>query len=292
MVDSFSAKDQASLSDKVIAIVGLGLMGSSLGLALQKHCKELIGIDRDLISREYALRHHIVSQTFYEPEGVLKDVDLIVIATPVITILEIIRKLPAYVPGSPIIIDLGSTKRKIVNAMNNLPSRFEAVGGHPICGKETASIINADPEIYRGAPFVLTRTDRTTSRAIEISEELVIAIGSNPIWMDAEIHDLWIAATSHVPYLASIALANAIPNEAVLLSGPGLMSSTRLAGSSVKMMADIIQTNEDNILAQLRNFRQNLEIIEQLIESNDMYTLGDYLGDGRNKYQEIHKDDQ
>jgi prephenate dehydrogenase len=58
------------------------------------------------------------------------------------------------------------------------------------------------------------------------------------------------------------------------------------------MMTDIIQTNEDNILAQLRNFRQNLEIIEQLIESNDMYTLGDYLGDGRNKYQEIHKDDQ
>jgi prephenate dehydrogenase len=197
MVDSFSAKDQASLSDKVIAIYGLGLMGSSLGLALQNHCKELIGIDRDLISREYALRHHIVSQTFYEPEGVLKDVDLIVIATPVITILEIIRNLPAYVPGSPLIIDLGSTKRKIVNAMNSLPSRFEAVGGHPICGKETSSIINADPEIYRGAPFVLARTDRTTSRAIEISEELVFTIGSNPIWIDAEIHDLWIAATSH-----------------------------------------------------------------------------------------------
>jgi len=292
MVDSFTTNNHSLLSDKVVAIYGLGLMGSSLGLALQNHCKELIGIDRDLISREYALRHHFVSQTFSKPEGGLEDVDLIVIATPVITILEIIRKLPAWFPGSPIIIDLGSTKRKIVNAMNSLPSRFEAVGGHPICGKETASIINADPEIYRGAPFVLTRTDRTTSRAIEISEELVFTIGSNPIWMDAEIHDLWIAATSHVPYLASIALANAIPNEALRLSGPGLMSSTRLAGSSVQMMTDIIQTNKDYIRAQLRNFRQNLEIIEQLIETNDMDKLADYLGTGRTKYQEIHEDDQ
>ena len=123
------------LTDSRIAILGLGLMGGSLALALNGKCAALYGIDSDQATLKLAREKEIVEEADSNPAKLLPRADLVVLATPVPAIIDWIRKLPSLIQESCIILDLGSTKKDIVQAMSALPERFEPVGGHPICGK-------------------------------------------------------------------------------------------------------------------------------------------------------------
>ena len=128
--------------------------------------------------------------------------DIIVLAAPVRTILALIPQLPDWHTGSPLVIDLGSTKTDICAALAQLPDRFRAVGGHPMCGKEFSSLAYADKHLYQLATFALCRLPASDQAACMLAEALVRAVGANPIWMQAENHDQAVAATSHMPFLA------------------------------------------------------------------------------------------
>lgn len=272
------------LRDLNIAVIGLGLMGGSLALALRGRCNQIIGIDPDQEVVSYALEQGIVSNAFTHPEGVLERNDVVILAAPVMSIVKLIEYLPVLHTGEPIIIDLGSTKRVVVEAMNKLPARFAAVAGHPMCGKETTSIRFANSDLFMNAQFVLTPTKRTTERAEDLAEMLVRAIGARPVWIDADSHDRWVASISHIPYLASVALTNVAPIDALQLAGPGWQSVTRLSGSSVSMMMDIIRTNQDNILDWLKEMRLWMERCEQELIANNYDALERLLEEGREKY--------
>lgn len=286
MIERKSSKN-IKLQNLNVAVVGLGLMGGSLALALRDQCKQIIGIDPDHEVITHALDHGIVSAAFTHPEGVLDGNDVVILAAPVMSIVTFIQHLPVFHSGVSVIIDLGSTKRAIVDAMNKLPARFAAVGGHPMCGKETPSIRFANPRLYVNAPFVLTPTKRTTTRAGQLAEMLVAAIGARPVWIDSDSHDRWVASISHVPYLTSISLSSATPDEAVHLAGPGFQSATRLSGSSISMMMDIIRTNRDNILDQLKETRLWMERCEQQLIAHDYDALERSLEEGYEKYSHI-----
>ena len=270
-----------------VAILGLGLMGGSLALALRGRVGELTGIDPDpatlALAREWNLADHLAPA----PEGLLEDADMIVLAAPISAILALIEALPGLHPGSPVVLDLGSTKKVVLERMARLPARFDALGGHPMCGKEHSSLAQAEAGLYRGAPFALVPLPRTTLRARSAALALVEAAGACPLWMDELDHDRWVAATSHLPYLVSSALAACTPPEAAPMSGPGFRSATRLAAQPPALMLDILATNRQNVLGVLRRLHARLDLFEHLLDSEDYAALERLLAEGAERREKI-----
>lgn len=269
------------LAETHVAILGLGLMGGSLALALRPHCRCLSAADPDPKTLALARQLQIADRISADAAEVLPDADLVILAAPVKAILSMIKQLPSLHTGKPVIMDLGSTKTEICRAFQDLPERFDPIGGHPMCGKETSGLSQAEAGLFRGAPFALTPLERTTSQARSLGVQLVQALGARLFWLDPATHDRWTAATSHVPYLLSIALALATPDEVAPLIGPGFLSTSRLAGSSTTMMADILDTNRDNVLAALSLFRAELDQLESCLRQADQPELAEKLHRGR-----------
>ena len=280
-----SGEDGFSLANAKIAIIGLGLMGGSLAMALRGKCKELMAVVHRSGTGEQALRMQIVSQADVDPAKILPQADVIILSTPVPAILDWLRRLPELVPQNCIIIDMGSSKQIIIQEMNQLPERFNVLGGHPICGKENLSLDNAEEGLYRNAPFVLTPPARFSVRASEAALQIIYAIGARPVWLDALIHDRMLAFTSHLPFLLACALAMAAPEGAAPLVGPGFNSTSRLASTPSSMMLGILQTNRDNILEAISIFKDNLDTLEQAVRSKDTDHLAEILDGARLKRQ-------
>jgi prephenate dehydrogenase len=137
-----------NLAQSKIAIIGLGLMGGSLALALKGKCAALYGIDPDRATLDLACRQQIVDQADSDPAKLLPKADLLVLSAPVPAILTLLEGLPSQMPAPCIVLDLGSAKKLIVEAMSRLPERFDPIGGHPICGKENLSLANAERTLY------------------------------------------------------------------------------------------------------------------------------------------------
>jgi len=272
-----------------VAILGLGLMGGSLALALRGKCAALLGIDPDLQTVELALQQHIVDLAAVEPAVLLPQADVIVLAAPVNAIIGLLQELPLLHQGSPIVIDLGSTKVKIMDSMQMLPERFDPLGGHPMCGKEVSGLANADARLFQGATFAFTASPRTSPHARQFAEWLAASIGACPLWIEAATHDRWVAATSHLPYLVANALACTTPVETAPLAGPGFRSTTRLAVTPPGVMLDVLMTNQAAVLESLRSFRVHLERVERLLAQGDFDALQELLGEGARHKQIISK---
>ena len=270
-----------------LAILGLGLMGGSLAMALRGQCAGLLGIDPDPAAVQLALARGVVDQAATDPAGLLAEADVIILAAPVNTILELLAALPELHPGPAVVLDLGSTKARIVEAMEKLPERFDPIGGHPMCGKERSGLANADPQLFRGTPFAFTPLARTRPRARKFAAALAGALGAAPLWLDPATHDRWVAATSHLPFLVSNALAACTPLEAATLVGSGFRSATRLAPTPANMMLDILMTNRENVLAALGSFRQQLDQLDALLTDCDSPTLGKLLEAGARQQQSL-----
>ena len=265
------------LADSAVAILGLGLMGGSLAMALHGKCRLLLGCDPDTLTRSLARKMGLVDHLSADPMDLLSAADIVVMAAPVRAILGLLGTLEALHPSAAVVMDIGSTKRAIVAAMEALPERFDPIGGHPMCGKELSSLNQAEAGLFQGAPYALTPLERTTPRACGLAEQLVFEVGAIPVWLDAETHDRWTAATSHLPYLVSAALAAVTPVEAAPLVGPGWRSSTRLAAQPRRMMLDILSTNRENVLAGLRSLRTYLDCLEKLVVENNETLLTEEL---------------
>jgi prephenate dehydrogenase len=265
----------------------LGLMGGSLALALQGKCAEILAVVHQASTREQALRMNIVSQAEQDPAMILPQADVIILSTPVPAILDWLKRLPEYVPQRCIVIDMGSSKQIILEAMNQLPERFAALGGHPICGKENLSLENAEAGLYRNAAFVLTPPAQVSERASAAALQIISAIGAHPVWLDAVTHDLMLAFTSHLPFVLASALAMTAPAGAAPLVGPGFNSTSRLASTPSSMMLGILHTNRENVLEAISIFKNNLDTIEQAIRLEDAGKLAETLDGARLKRQEL-----
>ncbi|MEW6505647.1 MAG: prephenate dehydrogenase [Chloroflexota bacterium] len=261
------------LAHQTVAVVGLGLMGGSLALALRGHCATLLGVDHNPAVVEQAVRMGLADYLSTSPAEVLPQAGLIVLATPLSVILRLLDELPALHPGSAVVLDVGSTKSVVVAKMAGLPPRFDPLGGHPMCGKERSSLDEAEAALYRGAPFALTPLARTSQKARRLAEELVGALGARPVWLDAEDHDAMVAATSHLPYLTAAALAGITPPEVGALVGPGFRSTTRLAETPLSIMLDILRYNRAHILPALLRLQRQVAYLSRLLEGEDYPAL-------------------
>ena len=267
-----------------LSIVGLGLMGGSLALAMREHADHITGVDSDERAREYALRRGMVDCATDDLYAGVNSADVVILATPVGVIVEMLQmRIGSYLRSNTLVIDLGSTKQGIVNAMASLPIGVSAVGGHPMTGKENGGIDEADDSLYRNRPFVLCPSRRTTPAARLHALSFVETLGALPIEMEAERHDQIVAGISHLPYLLSATLVATIANQANddvaywELAAGGFRDTSRLAASDVKMMGDILNTNTKAVATLLAQFRMQLAMLETMLIAGDDVRLSDWL---------------
>jgi prephenate dehydrogenase len=274
---------EARLESTIVAIVGLGLMGGSLAMALKGAVRRVVGVDLDAASLELALKSQIVDEATSRLEEGMEESDLVVLAVPARSIADMVRAMPELRPDGCMVMDLGSTKAEINMAMDGLPPQFAAVGGHPMCGREKSGLLSATKDLFGGETFVLCRNQRTTSRIEEIALELIEKIGASPLFLPADKHDRLVAASSHLPYVvSSILMVRAwveAQKDARLwqVSASGLYDTTRLSGSSPEMMLEIMMTNGDAIIDQIKAYQEELSTLSDALQRQDWETLQIYL---------------
>jgi len=280
------------LKEMQVTIVGLGLMGGSLALALRGKVARISGVDRDATIAIRAVRGGIVQAATTSLAEGLAGADLLLLATPVRAIIELLAALPHLRPHDGcMVLDVGSTKREICAAMSQLPTRFAAMGGHPMCGKESAGLAEADAQLFQGQTFVLSPpTSEPDPTLLPLAIELVHAIGAAPVVISPEHHDALAALTSHLPFLLAATLmkqaAQSASEDPLIwpVSSSGLQSMTRLAGSNPQMMADILATNREPILTALHAFQSELEALILLLSKQDAGANFAWLSERRREY--------
>jgi prephenate dehydrogenase len=261
---------------KHLAVVGLGLMGASIAVALRGRADRITGVDPSPQTRRYAIEHRICDHVTDDLRGGVMDADTVILAAPVQVIANIVRmQIGSYLRLNTLLLDIGSTKHDICEAMGRLPIGVHAIGGHPMTGKEVSGIEAADGKLYEGRPFVLCATRRTTPATRLRALSFVEALGADPIEMEAERHDKIVAGISHLPYILSASLVATIANEAKnddaywQLAAGGFRDTSRLAASDIKMMSDIISSNSRAVATLLARFRVQLALMESLLISGE-----------------------
>jgi prephenate dehydrogenase len=266
-----------ALSDATITIVGLGLMGGSLGKALVNGgaCREVRGLVRHQAAAQLAVAAGAVHLAGTDPQGLLEEADLVVFATPVRTIERQIATLHSFMKTGAIITDMGSVKRNIMQAMEQLPPHIGAVGGHPMCGKETPGLHASDPDLFRGKTWVLVRPKQTDPEALTLIKEMVTVVGAQPLLMSAEDHDLVAACVSHLPYLLAATLV-AVAEKTALekpdvwkLASSGFRDTSRVAGGDLTMMMDILSANRDTVIQMLETAQRIMKAFTRSMVDND-----------------------
>jgi prephenate dehydrogenase len=238
-----------------IAIVGFGLIGGSLALAIRNRWSSglIVAVDRKDVL-EAAMRTH-AADVGGDDLVMAAEADLIVLAAPVVQNLRILRELAEVVPGEALVTDTGSTKQDVVHAARELPERLRFIGGHPLAGAATGGFDMARKDLFNTRPWILTPDERTRAADLERLEAFVTALGAAPRRMNAEAHDHLVAFLSHLPQLTASALMHVVGMQAqadgLALAGRGLRDTTRLATSPAPIWRDILRTNGTEIVAAL-----------------------------------------
>jgi len=264
-----------------IAIIGLGLMGGSMGAALKagQACREVVGIARREGTLSRAVELGAIDWGTCDLGKGVPQADMVVLATPVRVIIGHLHRLGPFLRPGCLVMDVGSTKREVVRAMEMLPEGVHCIGGHPMAGRETSGLEALDPRLYVGAVFILTPLERTTEEALGLARSLVVALGSRPLLMDAERHDALVAAVSHLPYMAAVGLMEAAMEVAQAdgltweIAASGFRDTSRLAATSVQMSLDLLMTNRDNVVREVRHLSLHLEELAQVLEAGDEAAL-------------------
>ena len=281
------------LSSARVAIVGLGLMGGSLAGALRGHCRAVIGVARRAETIEAALAHGLVDQGTTDLAHGVARADIVILATPVRVILRQVAEIGPLLSDGCLLMDLGSTKTDVVAAMADLPPHVQPLGGHPMCGKETSGIGEADPALYRGRTFILCPLERTSQEALALGKAVAQAAGANPLVIDARRQDFLVATVSHLPYLLACALVrtadattSADPMAWKIVAG-GFRDTSRVAGSDVTMMVDILLTNREEVVKALDVCIAQLHDLACLLGDGDEDRLHAALNIIRQKRREM-----
>jgi prephenate dehydrogenase len=248
-----------------IGIVGLGLIGGSIGLAARQAWPTslVVGVDnKDVL--ETAMRLHAIDVAA-EDLIVLAEVDLVVLAAPIRQNVTLLAELDQNVRGAAVVTDTGSTKRAVVAAARELPSRFTFIGGHPLAGAARGGLEHARPDLFAGRPWLLTPSGDGTAEAAGKLSSFIEALGGVPRLIGVEAHDRLLAFLSHLPQLTASALmcvvGDAVGEDGLALAGRGLTDTTRLASSPAGIWQDIAATNADEVGAALDGL---IDLLQQL----------------------------
>ncbi len=264
-----------------IVVLGTGLIGGSFALAVRRHFPEaeIVGWDRTEVL-EQARACGAITHGSTQLAEVLRGAELVYLALPVGTILEMLPAVARGVECTALVTDAGSTKAAILRlarvVFRNETHSPYFVGGHPLAGKETAGIAHADAELFRGAKYALIGSGENVEERVARLLRLLETLGAVPVWMDAETHDWAVAIISHLPQMAAVALARVVADETdetglpLKLAGRGLRETLRLAGSPYEIWRDIALTNTDNLARALDRLAQAVDHLRTRLATHEL----------------------
>jgi prephenate dehydrogenase len=262
----------------LVAIVGLGLIGGSIGLALRKGKRpgwEIVGYSRRRETAVRALSLGAIDRLETDLKDAAKEAELIIIATPVLTIKEILSRMASHLPSGCVVTDTASTKVHVMRwAEEILPPSVDYVGGHPMAGKETYGIQAAEADLFQGSTYCLTPSHRASRQSVNKVTRMVKKLGARPLLIGAHKHDDLVAGISHMPLLLSAALVSATTGdsswpELSRLAASGYHDLTRLASGNPEVNTDICLTNKEPIVNWIDEFSRELERYRQLVAKGD-----------------------
>ena len=254
-----------------VAIVGLGLIGGSIALAIRQHWPTglVIGVDRKEVLERAMVLHAI--DVAADDLVVMAEADLVILAAPVEQNIKLLAQLARYVTTAAVVTDVGSTKRTTIAAARQLPDRLTFVGGHPLGGAPRGGIEHARPDLFEGRPWLFTPTTDEHAGILERLSSFVRTLGAEPHVVDPTEHDELLAFVSHLPQLATSALMHVVGTtageEGLALTGRGLFDATRLASSPADIWRDICCSNADAIEGALDEFIGELQRIRGELKS-------------------------
>ena len=262
-----------------IAIIGLGLIGGSMGIALKSGKRsdiEIWGFDQDSAVGNKAKKVGAIDKSVWNLPDAVKDAKIVIITTPVLSVRQIMEDISPHLSPGTIVTDTGSTKRVIMDwADEYLPENVHFVGGHPIAGREHSGIGSADGTLYKGCRYVVIPNSTADQRAVDTIISMIEYIGAKPYFMDPQEHDSYVGAVSHLPMMLSKALilsTSQSPSwrEIAKLAASGYRDISRLASGSPIMHLDIALTNKDSIIYWIDRATEQLQKIKILIENTDV----------------------
>jgi prephenate dehydrogenase len=263
-----------------VAVVGMGLIGGSMCAALRQAGHEVMGFDSTPRRAGVAASRGLIDRGAETLEGCVRDADVVILATPVSVILELLPVVDALTGDDTLILDAGSVKAAVVDAMDGLARPNRAIGGHPIAGIEASGPEAADAALLFGRTFALCPSIHTDEVTRQRAAALVRDTRAVPLFVEAARHDEIVARTSHLPQIVSTALALCLERADLSLAGPGVRGMTRLARSEAAIWGDIARLNRTNIADAMRAFAQHFDDLGRMIEAQDTPAFVDAMQRG------------
>jgi prephenate dehydrogenase len=273
---------------ETIAIVGVGLLGGSIGLAARERhlARRIVGIGRDLAKLREAENRRAVTEVTTDLATGVRDANLVIICTPVETVVDIVRQIAPAVGKGTLITDVGSTKATIVAGADQVLADGKGlwasfVGSHPLAGSEKNGVLFARADLLEGRTVIVTPSAATNADSADKVERFWQALGAKIVRVTPEEHDVAIAATSHLPHLVASALAAATPANDLPLAGSGWSDTTRIAAGDAELWRQILLDNRVHTLKALARFEKLVAAFRTALEAGDSAALATLLTQGK-----------
>ena len=269
-----------------LGVIGCGLMGGSFALALKRAglVKRVIGYSKSPSTTERAKKLGVIDDTAESALLAVSGSDIVLMAVPVSASESTFRAIRHLVEPGVLFMDVGSTKRDVVDAARRvLKDRLASfVPAHPIAGKEVAGIAHADASLYAGRQVIITPLPQTDPDLVQKATDVWSAIGAQVLRMTPENHDAAFAAVSHLPHMLAFAFFSSVAKQPagrdfLSLAGPGFRDFTRIAASDPQVWRDILMSNREEILKQSMRFRHTLDAMEHVMKSGNVEALEDLI---------------
>lgn len=259
-----------------VTIIGLGLIGGSLGLAIKEKriASEVVGVSRRKSTIRKALSLGAVDRVTLDLKKGVKGSDLVILAVPVFKIVEIAKAVSRYIEKGAILTDVGSTKDYVVKEIESImPKGMYFVGAHPLAGSERSGVRFSNKDLFKGAICILTKTSSTNPKALGKIKDFWRALGMKVVIMAPEMHDKVVSRISHLSHLTAVSLVNSVEAKDLNFAAGGFKDTTRIVSGEPELWNDIFLTNKSNLLKDISRLKKELARIESALKNNDKIAL-------------------
>jgi prephenate dehydrogenase len=269
----------ATIFFESVLIAGVGLIGGSVAKGLRERflVREIVGLDSDPETLTTALGLGVIDTAHLRVGDWVKGIDLVILAVPVRALPGLLSDMMPYLSATTILTDVGSVKAPLLEAISGFPNSIQErfVGGHPMAGSERAGVQNSSASLLQNAIWVLTPTAQTQVSVLERVQELVAALGANPVVLEPLAHDKLVATVSHLPYLSALALTRLIARHEdrdglALLAAGGFRDLTRVASGDPRMSRDMVVENRSAVREAIKRYRNELGVLEEMLETPEL----------------------
>lgn len=274
-----------------VTIIGVGLIGGSLGKALKKHklAKEIVGVSRRKEALVEAVKSHSIDHGTHDVKKAVINADFVILATPVNVVSSMFEMIAPHVKRGCVVTDVGSTKVSIIGAaQKKLSNSAMFVGSHPLAGSEKRGVENAVDSLFEKSTVIMTPIKETNRGAVDKVKKMWEKIGATVKTMSPEEHDRVLGYISHLPHVLAYALIGIVPDTCLPFAASGLKDTTRIAASSPEVWNDIFIANSKNVIRSIDECVSNLSHLRKAISESDEKILKNELRKAKIKRDKIN----